>query len=140
RLINAALRTTPLTALEQLLDMVRSGNVNDVTLYASRFDLYDQAAALGLGEPARWMALYLNEENQPLLGNAISPRLRFFDNANRSRTYDTFFEQDETGFYRVAALNPVDAFQTDLVTPAPPLPTRVPTPTALPAGAAAAIE
>lgn len=140
RLINAALRTTPLTALEQLLDMVRSGNVNEVTLYASRFDLYDQAAALGLGEPARWMALYLNEENQPLLGNAISPRLRFFDNANRSRTYDAFFEQDETGFYRVAALNPVDAFQTDLVTPAPPLPTRVPTPTAPPAGAAAVLE
>lgn len=129
RLHSAALRTTPLTALEQLLDMVRSGNVNDVTLYASRFDIYDQAAELGLGEPARWMALYLNEENQPLLGNAISQRIRFFDNANRDRTYEAFFEQDETGFYRVAAINSVEPYHTDLVTPAPPLPTRVPTPT-----------
>jgi hypothetical protein len=129
RLANAALRSTPLTALDQLLAMVQSGAVNEVTVYASRFDLFDQAVELGLAAPGLWLAVYLDEANQPLLGNAITPRLRFFDNANRRRTYNAFFEQDDTGFYRLASLAPADTFVTDLVTPAPALPSPTITPT-----------
>lgn len=128
RLVNAALRSTPLTALDQLLAMVQSGNVNDVTRYASRFDLFNQAVQLGLNAPARWMAVYLDEAGQPLFGNEITSRLRFFDNSNRNRTYDALFEQDETGFYRLAALSAVEAFASDRVTPAPTLPPFTATP------------
>lgn len=138
RLADAALRATPLTALEQLIAMVQSGNVNEVTVYASRFDLYDLAAQLGLDEPGRWLGLYLDEENHPLFGNVITDRLRFFDNSNRNRAFDARFEQDEAGFYRVASLAPVEPFHTDLVTPAPPLPTRTPTPVGAQDGAAGA--
>jgi hypothetical protein len=126
RLTSAALRSTPLTALDQILAMLQTGNVNQATLYASRFDLLEQAAQLGLNAPGIWMAVYLDEANQPRYGNDITPRLRFFDNANRNRTYDAFFEQDENGFYQLAALAPAEPFHTDLITPAPTPPLNPP--------------
>ncbi len=128
QLTAADLQPTPLTTLARLLTILQNGNVNDTTLYATRFDLFDQAAALGLGAPAAWVALYLDGNDQPVAGIDVTPHLRIFDNANRQRTFDVYFEQDEAGVYRVASLAQVEPFNTDLITPAPALPTFTPTP------------
>lgn len=128
RLERAALRASPLTALDQLLALTQQGDANDSTLYATRFDLLQELDELGLNRPARWLALYLDNANQPLLGNTITPRLRIFDNADRQRTFDLFFEQDDGGFYRLATISAAEPYQTDLITPAPPLPTATSTP------------
>ena len=56
-LATANLRSTPLTALARLLALVQTGNVNDTTLYATRFDLFQQAGSLGLAAPGAWVAM-----------------------------------------------------------------------------------
>lgn len=119
RLAGATLRPTPLTTLARLLALVQSGNINDATAYSGRVDLIQQMGDLGLTNPGAWMAIYLDENNQPLPGNTVTRQLRLFDNANRMRTFDLYFEEDETVGYRVARIEAVAAFATDLVTPAP---------------------
>ncbi|MEZ4731795.1 MAG: hypothetical protein R3E79_32140 [Caldilineaceae bacterium] len=119
RLTGATLRPTPLTSLARLLALLQSGNINDAMAYSGRVDLMQQMGDLGLTQPAAWMAIYLDENNQPLPGNTVTLQLRLFDNANRTRTFDLQFEEDETVGYRVASIEAIAAFATDLVTPAP---------------------
>ncbi len=119
RLATATLRPTPLSILARLLASLQSGNINEATAYAGRVDLIQQMDDLGLADPAAWMALYLDENNQPLSGNQVTLQMRLFDNANRTRTFDLRFETDEAAGYRVVGIEAVAAFVTDLVTPAP---------------------
>lgn len=119
RLAEATLRPTPLTTLARLLALLQNGNINDATAYSGRVDLIQQMGDLGLATPAAWMAIYLDENSQPLPGNTITLQMRLFDNANRTRTFDLRFEEDETVGYRLASIEAVAAFATDLVTPAP---------------------
>ncbi len=128
RLASANLRSTPITALARLFELVRTGNVNDTTLYATRFDLFQQIANLEVDGPGIWVAVYLDADGQPVAGNDLTPNIRFFDNANRAHTYDAYFEQDDQGAYRLASLEPAQPYQTDLITPAPALPTFTVTP------------
>ena len=137
----ATLVPSPLTSLAAIIQQLRAGDINPVAGLSNRIDLLQRAFDLGLGEPARWMAFYLNDAGQPAVGEEFTPRLRFFDNANRERTYDALFEQDPEGVYRLAALSQAAAYaDTALVTPAPPLPTATPTvtPTPTPLAIAAA--
>ena len=119
RLATAALRPTPLSILARLLAFLQSGSINEATAYAGRVDLIQQMGDLGLADPAAWMALYLDDNNQPLSGNQVTTRMRLFDNANRTRTFDLRFEADETASYRVVGIEAVAPFVTELVTPAP---------------------
>jgi hypothetical protein len=129
----ATLVPSPLTSLAAIIQQLRAGDINPVSGLSNRIDLLQSAFDLGLGEPARWMAVYLNDAGQPAVGEEFTPHLRFFDNANRERTYDAIFEQDPEGVYRLAALSQVAAYtDTALVTPAPPLPTATPTITPTP--------
>ncbi|MBX3016074.1 MAG: SH3 domain-containing protein [Caldilineaceae bacterium] len=140
RLSQATLRPTPLTTLARLLALLQSGNINEATAYSGRVDLIQQMGDLGLAEPAAWLAIYLNDAQQPLPGNEITLQMRLFDNANRSRTFDLRFEEDETVGYRIASIEAVSAFATDLVTPAPATAAQLsnPTTTRLPATSASA--
>jgi hypothetical protein len=119
----AALRSTPLTALSHLLELLHAQNLNEASNYASRLDLLQQAYDMGLSRPAIWMGVYQDADGRDVLGNTITDQVRFFDNADRSRSYVAFFEQDAGGVYRVAGFMPVEVYSgSDLVTPAPPLP------------------
>ena len=122
----ATLRPTPLTTLATLLHLLRTQNVSDASNYTTRLDLLQQAFDLGLSQPAIWMGIYLDENGGEVLGpGALTNRIRFFDNADRSRTFTALFEQDEAGNYRVAAIDPAEAYTAeDRATPAPPLPTE----------------
>ncbi len=121
RLATATLRPTPLSSFARLLSLLQQGNVNEATAYSGRVDLIQQMGDLGLTTPAAWLALYLDENGEPLTGDATSLQMRLFDNANRNRTFDLSFEADETVGYRLVGLTEVAPFATDLVTPAPAL-------------------
>ncbi|NJN83101.1 MAG: hypothetical protein HC802_12990 [Caldilineaceae bacterium] len=124
-LSDARLVATPLTTLALLLDRLQQGDVNQASAYATRFDLLQRAFDLGLGEPADWLAFYLDGQNQPKFGDEVTQRIRFFDNAERSRSFDALFEVDAEGLHRVASFEPAPAYEgVDLVTPAPPRPWR----------------
>jgi hypothetical protein len=97
--------------------------VGAATNYTTRLDLLQQAFDLGLSRPAIWLAYYIDENDNPVWGNTITGRMRFFDNAARARSFTAIFEQDSNGQVRVAAIEPAPAFEPkELVTPAPPLP------------------
>jgi len=130
RLVSATLQPTPLSVLGELLTVLQRGDVNEAANLAARIDLLQQMFELGLNTEARWLAVYLDAENQPLYSDQITDRLRLFDNADRNRTFDLRFEQDEAGNYRAVAIERVAPFMTDLVTPAPTL-AVAPRPTAL---------
>ncbi|MEZ4868849.1 MAG: SH3 domain-containing protein [Caldilineaceae bacterium] len=119
RLASAELRNTPLSTLAQMLALLQSGNVNNATNYIARVDLLQRMFDLTLGDPAVWMALYLDDNNQPILDNRITDQLRLFDNSNRERTFDLRFEEEDAGDYRIAAIEQAAPYSTDLVTPAP---------------------
>lgn len=119
RLATAELRPTPLTTLARLLALLQSGNVNEATAYSGRVDLIQQMGDLGLTDAATWLALYLDDNAQPLTDNTVTLRMRLFDNADRNRTFDLRFEADESVGYRLVGLEAVAPFVTDLVTPAP---------------------
>lgn len=119
RLATADLRLTPLSILARLLAFLQSGNMNEATAYSGRVDLIQQMGDWGLAEPAAWMALYLDENQEPASGNTVTLALRLFDNANRTRTFDLRFAEDATVGYRAVGIERVAAFTTELVTPAP---------------------
>jgi len=117
---------TPLTALSLFLnglsgsgDQPLSGLVLDPTLP-------DKATELGLQTPGAWLAIYIEPETGTVTDGGTSAQVRFFDNADRNRTFDAFFEQSEDGAYRLVALTLASAYTDDsLVTPVPP--TETPT-------------
>ncbi len=119
QLADVTLRPTPLYALGELLAVLQRGEINDATAFAARVDLLQQMFELGLNEPAVWVALYLDDNNEPIRGNAVTSRLRLFDNSNRARTFDLQFEVDEEGNYRAVAIEPSSPYQTELITPVP---------------------
>ena len=120
RLDNARLHPTPLTALSQMLKHLQADDVGEASKYATRFDLLQTAFDMGLGKPTAWVALYVDGAEQELLDNVVTAQIRFFDNADRSHTYDAFFEEDDEGNYRVASLSPAPIHnRTDIITPIP---------------------
>lgn len=119
RMASATLPQTPLTILERLLIVLQSGEINDATAFAARVDLLQQMFELGLNQPALWTALYLDDNGELATGNTITTWLRLFDNADRNRTYDLRFEQDEEENYRVVSVEQIAPYTTDLITPAP---------------------
>ncbi|HXF63296.1 MAG TPA: SH3 domain-containing protein [Caldilineaceae bacterium] len=128
----ASLRPTPLTTLARLLQLLHEQNVSEAANYTTRLDLLQQAYDMGLSRPAIWLGSYLDAEGRMLPdgGSEVTERMRFFDNADRSRTFTALFELDEAGAYRVAAISPDQPYEAvDMVTPAAPLPTSTPTPT-----------
>ena len=139
RLESGELFASPLATLQRLLMLLQAADVSSAGSLVTRLDLLQQAVDLKLTEPATWMAFYIDSDGRPLFNDPgradeITNQLRFFDNANRNRTFDALFEQDDSG-YKVAAFQPVlDVYSdTHLVTPAPATPTPVrPTPTYAP--------
>lgn len=120
---DASLRATPVTTLAYLLQTLRLQDVGAATNHATRVDLLQQAFDLGLSQPAIWLAYYVDENDNPVWGSTITPRMRFFDNAARARSYTAIFEQDDSGQIRVASLTAAPAYEPkELVTPAPALP------------------
>jgi hypothetical protein len=120
---DAALRATPLSTLAYLLQHLRNQNVGEASNYATRLDLLQQAFDMGLSEQGIWLAYYLDDNDNPVWGNGTTNRLRFFDNANRARSFTALFEEDAEGDYRVAGIEAAPAYEpNDLLTPAPPLP------------------
>lgn len=97
QLTNGELVANPLTTLGNILILLQSGNINDATDYTTRLDLLQQAFDLGLGDPAQWLAIYIDEDGNELLDGSISNTLRLFDNMDRSRAYDLSFERTESG-------------------------------------------
>lgn len=119
RLLQSDLQPTPLTTFSQLLLRLQQPNLGEAGALTTRLDVLQQAHDLGLSEPATWVGIYLDGAGQPIFDGTITERLRFFDNADRSRTYDAVFERDENGLYRVAALLAVaDVYRDEhLITP-----------------------
>ena len=128
------LESTPLTALANMLALLQAGDANQAQRYTTRVDVAAEAARLGMVAPGDWIAVYVNEQDREIQDDRTSLRIRFFDNADRNRSFEALFEQDPaTGQYRVASVAPVVlASSAGLVTPAPPRPT----PTVVPTGAA----
>ena len=117
------LRSTPLTTLAYVLQYLRTQELSAASNYVTRLDLLQQAFDLGVSEPAIWVAYYLDDAGNQTLGNASTNRIRFFDNANRARSFTATFEVDAEGDYRMAAIEPAPAYEPhDLITPAPSLP------------------
>ena len=88
--------------------------------------------------PGDWMAVYVNDQDREIQDESTSLRIRFFDNADRNRTYEALFEQEgDGGPYRISELKTVVlASSAGLVTPAPARPTPTPTTTRTPIPAA----
>lgn len=96
QLESGKLIATPLTTLGNILALLQSGNINDATVYTTRLDLLQQAFDLGLGDPAQWLAIYIDDDGNELLDNRISNSLRLFDNRDRERAYNLSFERTES--------------------------------------------
>jgi len=138
RLTQAEVQPTPLSAMATILGLLQSGQVNRAQSLVVRIDLLNDMFDLGLATPGDWMAVYVNEIDREIQDGAISPRLRFFDNADRNRSFEALFaENPETGRYVLQSISPVLlASGAGLVTPAPPRPTSTPTEAAVASGAA----
>ena len=136
RVQRAELVPTPLTALANLLAALQAGDASGAQAYAVRFDILDQAADLGIVTPGDWLAVYINDLDREIQDGSTSLRLRFFDNADRNRSFEATFVQDPaTGGYKVNAFAPVVlSALAGIVTPAPPRPTPTPTATVTPEG------
>lgn len=139
RLESGELFASPLATLQRLLMLLQTSDVSSAGALVTRLDLLQEAVDLKLTEPATWLAFYVDGDGRPLMddparADETTNQLRFFDNANRNRTFDALFEQDDSG-YKVAAFQPgLDIYSdTRLVTPAPATPTPIrPTPTYAP--------
>ena len=142
RLQNASLAASPLTSFGLILEKLQTGDITGAAAYANRIDLIQRAFELGLGAPGAWLASYIDEDGRPVADTEVTERLRFFDNADRSRIYDAIFEVDESGeetAYRLSELSEAAAYIAfNWVTPAPALPT--PTITATPSQTPAAAD
>ncbi|RME51872.1 MAG: hypothetical protein D6790_19310, partial [Caldilineae bacterium] len=128
-----ALLSTPLTTLVHFLLTLQKGDLDAARTFAIDPTLPEAAQGMGLAAPGIWFAQYLGEQGEPTPPGTITAHLRFFDNGDRNRTFDAFFEQDGQGVYRLLALSPGLPFTAaDLVTPLPvatDTPTVTPTPT-----------
>lgn len=134
RLVSTELATTPLTTLAAFLALLQAGDVNRAQTLTARIDILNEASRLGMVAPGDWMAVYVNDQDREILDDSTSLRIRFFDNADRNRTYEALFTQDPaSGQSTIVELKPVVlASSAGLVTPAPPHPTPTPTTTITP--------
>ncbi|MEZ4720132.1 MAG: hypothetical protein R2851_29220, partial [Caldilineaceae bacterium] len=133
RLAETTVEQTPMSSLGVVIERLQAGDISGAANYANRIDLLQAAYDLRLGNPGLWLATYLDADGQPAVVERVTPRLRFFDNADRARTFEAAFELDDQGIYRLAELAPVAAYTAvDVVTPAPELPTPRPTNTPRP--------
>lgn len=145
RLAQAEVEPTPLSTLATILAQLQSGQISRAQSWVKRIDLLNEMFDLGLATPGDWMAVYVNEIDREIQDSghsdaALLPlRLRFFDNADRNRSFEATFEQDfATGRYLLTSIGRVVlASSAGLVTPAPPRPT--PTPTEIAVAAAPAV-
>jgi hypothetical protein len=130
RLAQAEVQVTPLSTLATILSLLQSGQVSRAQSLVTRIDQLNDMFDLGLAAPGDWMAVYINDIDREIQDGGQSLRLRFFDNADRNRSYEAVFEQNEvTGRFTLKTLAPVVlASSAGLVTPAPPRPTATPTP------------
>lgn len=131
-LTQAEVQPTPLSTMAAILGALQSGQINRAQPLVMRIDLLNDLFDLGLATPGDWMAVYVNEIDREIQDNTISTRLRFFDNADRNRSFEAVFvENQEMGRYVLQSIAPVLlASSAGLVTPAPPRPTSTPTETA----------
>ena len=138
RLAQVEVQPTPLSALATILAWLQDGQISRAQSYVARIDLLTDMFNLGLATPGDWMAVYVNELDREIQDGGQSLRLRFFDNADRNRTFEALFEQNaDSGRYILQTISPVLlASSAGLVTPAPPRPTATPTATSLPPVAA----
>ncbi len=134
QLQSATVEPSPLTTLASMLEFLQAGDVTRAQAYTTRIDILDEAARLGMIAPGDWMAVYINELDREIQDESTSLRIRFFDNADRNRSYEAQLEQDSlTGEIKVAELSQIVlASSAGLVTPAPPRPTSTPTATPTP--------
>ena len=129
RLAQADVPATPLSTLATILTLLQRGEVNRAQGLVTRIDLLNDMFELGLAAPGDWLAVYINEIDREIQDGEQSLRLRFFDNADRNRSFEALFEQNaDTGRYVLRTVSPVLlASSAGLVTPAPPRPTATPT-------------
>lgn len=133
RLVETSVEQTPMSSLGVVIERLQAGDVAGAANFANRIDLLQSAYNLGLGNPGLWLATYIDEAGQPAVVERVTPRLRFFDNADRTRSYEAAFDLDEQGIYRLAELSPREPYgAVDVVTPAPEVPTPRPTNTPRP--------
>lgn len=127
---------SPLTVLGSMIELMQRSEVIQANDYVTRLDLLQVAFDLGIQKDATWIAFYVGEGDQPLFDGSESEHIRFFDNADRARTFDAFFELDEEQRIRVSALASAQRPYLDhgFVTPVIPTATVPDTPT--PAGEA----
>lgn len=104
RLAQSELLQPLLTILTRILSLLQQGDIAGAGNYTTRLDLLQQAFDLELSKPATWLGFYLDENDQALFNGQVTNRLRFFDNANRNRTFNAVFEQNEIGEYQLVAL------------------------------------
>ncbi len=131
-LAQAQLQPTPLTSLGRFLTALQSQAPAQARRWTLDPRLIDQALELGLGRPGTWLAQYLDSQGDPVLGGAVSNRLRLFDNNDRERTFEAAFEPTEDQIPVLVLLSRTDPYRdTDLVTPLPPA-AATPAPTATP--------
>ncbi len=96
---------TPLTTLATFLDLLQKGDANRAQDLVARLDLLSEAARLNMVAPGDWMAVYVNDQDREIQDESTSLRIRFFDNADRNRTYEALFEQNaESGQDQRAAI------------------------------------
>lgn len=129
RLAQAEVQATPLSTLATILSLLQSGQINRAQSLVARIDLLTDMFNLGLATPGDWMAVYVNDIDREIQDGGQSLRLRFFDNADRNRSYEAIFEQNAaTGRFTLQSVAPVVlASSAGLVTPAPSRPTSTPT-------------
>jgi hypothetical protein len=134
RLASTEVAATPLTTLATFLDLMAKGEANLAQDLVTRLDLLSEASRLNMTAPGDWMAVYVNDQDREIEDESTSLRIRFFDNADRNRTFEALFEQEGEGApYKIAELQSVVlAAAAGLVTPAPAKPTPTPTSTRTP--------
>ena len=139
RLAATEVATGPLTTLATFLDLLQKGDANRAQELVTRLDLLSEAARLNMVNPGDWMAVYVNDQDREIQDDSTSLRIRFFDNADRNRTYEVLFEAADDGEVKISELKEVVlASSAGLVTPAPPRPTPTPTTTRTPQSQATA--
>ena len=119
QLSSSELLFTPLTAFSRFLKFLQEDDLIAAGGYTTRLDLLQQAFDLELTKPGAWMGFYLDEEDRPLFDGRVTESLRFFDNGDRSRTFNALFLREEGDLYRLASLQtPLSIYEDiDLVTP-----------------------
>lgn len=124
-LIRGDVLPSPLTTYGRIVELIQRGQAEQASPYATRLDLLQLLFDLGVQNPGLWLASYMDENEQPVNDNTVTNHLRIFDNGNRSRTFDAFFEVNDRGEYVLSAFSQAAQPYLDerFVTPAAPLPT-----------------